>query len=739
MLKRTIQGVFLSSLALFSVAALAQPRSALKLNGPAEAMGDGVTPIQVQVDLGTGGSGELDALRVDVSAGRFASKKELSTGLVELTVVPPRVVEEVVLTIAIHSLHGSHGKAQIRLLPAIAPATVRVSNGPLDLQVPSRLILGHDQQGTVSFRSSSLSPVTLYASAGTISSPTLVAGSRYTAVYSPPAEKLPRVVLVVAATEDGSIVDFAPIQLYGRPLVATTSEPHVTVLTRVAGEVYGPFQADRRGHVELRVLAPPGVSVAQTVAQDALHNERAVTLKLGVSPVHEAFAICPAASEALFFFAVDAEGSPRKSLTIRVDSTLGRLSSPQLTDGGYYSSPLTLPPDVTLGQSARLTAQIEGEPDSRVACDLAVAGEAPVRLQLSVAPDIWVVDSERSPRVHVQAIYEGKRTPRAVTLLGSTDVGELTPFEPHAIESSTATWILPANLGGRRQAKLQVQTAGPRPVKSELVIQLQPGVPASAKITAQPGHLKSDGRSEAQLVVEVRDAHGNPVDVAPEVVASRGTVSRFTAVSSGVFAATYRAPQSSSLAHDDVRIRVGNTNTVASVQVDLTPTSDRWRLWGTLGYSTNFAKVHGPTATAGGGVRLPVLRERVIVGADVGYYGRQTSELDATREEVVSIKTTVVPVTARAIYELRLSDFSPYLGVGGGIGMVRLDISSPSTGNFTQWKGRPLLSGLVGTLWRLGPGSALVEVMYRAVSVNELAVSGNVAGLATTAGYLYEF
>ena len=738
MLNRTIQGVLLTNAAIYSTVAFAQS-PALKVYGPAEAIGDGVTPIRVQVDLGTGGSAELDGLKVDTSAGRIASKKELSTGSVELTVVPPRVVEEVVLTVAIHSLRGQQGKAQVRLLPAIAPATVRISNGPLDLQVPSRLILGYDQQGIVSFRSTSAIPVTLYASAGTISSPKAEAGNKYSAVYRPPAEKLPRVVLVVAASEDGSIVDFAPIQLYGRPLVATTSEPHVTVLTRVAGEVYGPFQADWRGRVELRVLAPPGISVAQTVAQDALHNERAVTLNLGVSAVHETFAICPAASEALFLFAVDAEGSARKSLKIQVDSTLGKLSPPQFTDGGYYSSPLALPPDATLGQPTRFTAQIEGEPDSRVSCDMAVAGEVPVRLKLSVAPDTWVVDSDRPLRVHVHAIYEGKRTPRAVTLQGSADVGELSPLEPQSVESSTATWSFPANLAGRRQAKLQVQSGGPRPVKSELTIQLRPGPPAAAKITAQPGHLKSDGRSEAQLVVEVSDAHGNPVDLAPEVVESKGTVSRFTAVSSGVFAATYRAPQSSSLDHDNVSIRVAKTQMVKSVLIGLTPAADRWRLWSTLGYSTNFAKIHGPTATAGGGVRLPILRERVIVGADVGYYGRQSSELDAKGEEVVSVKTTVVPVMARATYELRLSNFSPYLGVGGGFGMVRLDISSPSSGNFTYWKGRPALSGMAGTLWRLGPGSALVEVMYRAISVNEFAVSGNAGGLATTAGYLYEF
>jgi opacity protein-like surface antigen len=270
-------------------------------------------------------------------------------------------------------------------------------------------------------------------------------------------------------------------------------------------------------------------------------------------------------------------------------------------------------------------------------------------------------------------------------------------------------------------------------------MQVRPGPPVAAKVTALPGRIKSDGRSELQLLVEVRDAHGNPVDVAPEAVDSRGTISRFTAVSIGTYTATYRAPRSSSLARDDVRIRVGNTGTVASVHIDLTPVSDRWRLWGAFGYSSNLAKVRGPLTAAGGGVRLPIFRDSVTVGADVGYSASQTSELDASGAEAVSIKTTVIPAIARVAYELRLSSFSPYLGVGGGLGMVHLDISSPSSGHFAHWKGRPAFIGMVGSLLRFGPGSVLAEVSYRAIAVSEPTVSGNVGGLSVTAGYLYEF
>jgi hypothetical protein len=736
-LKRTIECLLLAPLVLFASVVFAQS-SGLRISAPSEAKGDGVTPIHVQVDLGSTRPGEAEGLQVEVSAGRIVSKKETTPGSVQVALVPPRVAEAAVLSVAFQ-IRGQHAKSQVRLLPTIARSETRASNGPLDLQAPERMILGYDHEATVTFSASAGPAVSLYASAGTISTPKRDQNNRLKAIYTPPAEKLPRVVLIVAAAADGSMVDYVPIRLYGYPLISTLSEPHATVLTRVAGEIYGPFQADRRGRVELRVLVPPGVTEAQTVAQDALHNERTVTLKLGISSVHEAFALCPAASETLFYFAVDAGGLPRKELSIQADSTLGKLSPLQFVQGRYYMSPLTLPPEATLGQPVRLTAQIEHEQDSKVVCDTTVAGEAPARLQLSVAPDTWVVGSGQPARVDIQAFFKGKRTPRAVTMLGSTDFGELSAIESQGAEHSTATWTFPANLAGRREAKLQVKTVGPRPASAELVVQLRPGPPVLVRSAAQPGNLKSDGHSTANLVVEVRDANGNPVDAVPEVMHAKGTVSRFTKASTGVYSATYRAPRASTLDHDDVSVRIGSSSVISSVRIELTPNSEHVRLWGTIGYGTNFAKVRGLAAAAGGSIRLPIFRERLNLGADVGYLASDVSELDAAGQEVVSIKTTVVPLTARATYEIRLSDFGPYLGVAAGVAMVRSELASPSSGRFTQWNKRPAFAGMLGTSWRWGPGSLLAEVAYRFISLNEPNIAGNVGGFSIMAGYAYDF
>jgi hypothetical protein len=216
-------------------------------------------------------------------------------------------------------------------------------------------------------------------------------------------------------------------------------------------------------------------------------------------------------------------------------------------------------------------------------------------------------------------------------------------------------------------------------------------------------------------------------------------VSEFTAKEPGVFTATYQAPQSATQGHDDIVVRVGASPAVAKLRIELEPTSNRFRFWGALGYSTNFAMIQAPIAAIGGGLRLPLLRDGLVVGMDVAYSASHSTTLDATARETVALDTTLVPISARAIYELKWRRVRPYIGVGAGVGVLRLSISSPSSGKAGQWKAYPIIGGMVGALVRLGPGSVLVEAAYRHLRLSEPNATGNVGGLSGMAGYLYEF
>ncbi|MBN1605016.1 MAG: hypothetical protein JW940_00200 [Polyangiaceae bacterium] len=743
MTRRTPRAAFVGFLALLCAEVSAAPASGIAIVGPAEVVGDGATHVRFRIQSGRGKPTDVLGVRVTITAGRIESTKGVEPGLLEVELVPPRVIEASEFVLEARSQAGRKERKRVRLLPVVPKSGVRASGGPLDLRVPEHMVLGVDRQATVSFRAGSVSTVSLYASIGALSAPRASEHGRTTAVFRPPDGSFPRVAVIVAASDDGSIVDWGLIRLYGRPIVATTSEPQARVRVRVAGEEYGPVQSDARGRAELRVLAPPGVREAHAVARDELGNERTITLDLGVPAAHTTFAICPSHSEGLFVFAVDAAGDPRSDLRITPRSSIGVLSQPKRAARGYYWSTLSLPSSALLGQPIHLEAKVEGGQGPSAACDTVVAGEAPNSLKLHVVPNRWIAGSNQPLEVRASVGYAGARKPRQVPLLATADSGKISPFVATSAGLARATWRLPARLGGRARARLSVQTAGLSPARDTLVIALVPGPPSIVTLVPERQRLPADGVSETVLTATVRDAYGNPVNTRPVVDRALGDVSPWERRAPGVFRATYTAPLSAIASQDRVRVRAGTGPAEAEAEATLTlglvPVSDRYRLFGSAGVSTNFAKVSGLLGTVGAGGRLPWLRERVVVAIESGYFHGKSQGPDVANAEQVSVETTWVPVGARAQVELARRAFVPYLGAGVGLGVVRVDVSSASAGASGRWSTHPTAVGFGGVLVPTGPGSTFIEAGYRTLYLEEPSATGNVGGLCGTAGFAYGF
>lgn len=740
---RAVRGVSALMLVLLPCLGQAQTptRATMTIDSPAEALGDGKTTILVPIRLPAAADAEeLEGISVDVNAGRVASKRvRLDAASLEVEIVPPRVIEPFGLVVEARSRHGQLAKAVIALSPALPINGVRVSNGPLGLQVPDQLVLGQDPQGTLSLRQSSLSPVIFYASAGTVSRSEKHEDGRLNAIYTPPEDKLPQVVLIVAASEDGALLDWAPIRLVGRPLLKTFSEPRAAILARVGGEDFGPIRSDRRGNVEIRVLAQPGVDAAQAVVRDAAGNERSLRLNLGVPNGTTVFSVCPPASEAFFFFAVDADGKPRPGLEIQATSSLGSLATPRHTEAGYYQAQLSLPGSAKLGEEFVLEGKILDEDDSRSRCATSVVGESPARIQLASASTEWVAGTGRSVRVVAKMAFSGVRKPRVVPLRAVAEFGEISPFVPQTVDTYQAEWRLPAQLMGRQKARLSVTTESAHPVQGELVLLLRPGAPATLKAAFETPSLKADGRSETQLIATVLDANGNPVDAKLEVNEGEGRLTPFATKSTGVYSATYEAPESATRTGDDITIRVASSSVMTGVHVALMPTFHRFRVWGGIGYSSNFGRVSGPMASIGAGLRLPWMGERLSAGLDASFLSSAMTTPDSSGQEEVTLRMTILPLAARVTYEFPFSRFKPYVGAGAGMGAVQVAYSSPSAGEYRHLRMPSLFLGNAGVLVRIGPGLAWFELAYRHMSLNMAEISGNVGGFSATAGYAYEF
>ena len=714
----------------------AQSSASGRLTGPAQVLGDGKTVFHVSVeatvdDLAKG------RVEVRVSAGRVVASRERGPRAIEVDIVPPNVVQDQVMTVELRNVQGHRERVNVRLRPHIPRLGEYRSKGSLSLTVPARMVLGYHTEARLSFRSSSSTPVRLYASAGFLSKPTRQSQGRSVTVYTPPETKFPRSVVVVALSDDGTLVDWAPIQLIGMPLVTARSEANAIVGVRVAGVYYGPIRADFRGRIELRVLAPPGIESAQTIARDAVGNENVEVVNLGVPRNRGSLVLCPPASEQLFVFAADEQGQARTGVQMRVDSSLGSLSKP-LQRQGYFVSALSLPATAILGEPVELSVHFEGDQEPASTCLTQVVGEAPVAISVRMDRKVWTPRNAEPVKVRVELRYPGNRTARAVPLVASTDFGSLSELVAEGPDAYEAWWTFPVELASRHQATLKIYSATARPIRAEAVVSLAPGPIASLELSSSLTRLSANGRSRAELVLSAKDAYGNRPATGSLKVKALGSVSEFQPRDDGTLRATYRAPRSNRPGSDLVEVRVAGDALVARREFQLEPVTDTLRLFGHLGYFSNFGRLSGPAATAGAAYHFPASPDGFLVGPEIGFAAADSTMLDSTRSENVDVSVRIIPVAFSLNYELRRSSFSVYGALAPALGFAQLRLRSPSSGDSSTWTTSIGGQASVGGLVPSGPGCLMLVAQYRYLPADALAIRGNMVGLSIGAGYALE-
>lgn len=710
----------------------------LRALAPETAAGDGRTPIPIQVFTPE----FADRLDVRCDSGRVMAVRRLSPGRFDVTVLPPRVAAAARMVVTTRA-GGTRTQIAIDLVPSIGEPGERASGGSLDLRVPRRLVLGHHASGTVDLRPVRGRPVILYASTGTVTALTHGHNGRMQATYRPPEAKYPGVAVIVAATEDGSVVDWAPIELHGRPLVSARSEPNATVSVRVGDEEYGPVTASPAGVAEMRVVTPPGVRVVTALARDAVGNENVAPLVLGVPPFRGTFAVCPPNSERLYYFAVDARGQPREGLALQTEATLGTLASPEQVRPGYYVASLAVPPSAARGQPLTLGATIRGEADSRSTCDTTVPGEAPISLSVELGQVSYRSGSGMPVRILARLKYAGEREPRRVPVELSADLGEVSDPRERSLTTLDATWRPADFFGGREVAVLTARTLGARPVHAQAILRLETGAVSQIEVLAEPARLPADGRSVATITARPRDRAGNLVPGASLVAQARGRVKGFQSRARGTYTAGYvsrRLTSSGANVEEPVVVRDRDGSAFGTVSIELVPTGEHFVVAVRAGYLNNLGQLSAPLAEVDAGVRGLVLSPQLVLGLSSGYYGASDSSRDRSRREEVTWRAQVVPLRARITYEFPTSSgILPVVGATGGVAFAQTRTSAPSAGRALDHPVVPVVGLLAGAGLLLGPGAVLLEGAYGYAPLRSEVLRGNLAGLSLSGGYGYSF
>ncbi len=721
---------------LLGGAAGAQETQGLRLEGPTRVPGDGATTFEVTVRNAPGGSAVANA-DVTLNSGRLVARRELDEGATVLELMPPRVIELSEMTVSVRIPGLGQTEHRVELSPAFGASGRFVSKGRLGLDVPQRMILGVDQEAEIRFRASPPGGVELHVSQGTVSAPTAGSGSVMVAKYRPPDTKFPTLAIVAALSEDGAILDWAPIRLYGQPAIATRSEENAAVTVKIEGESFGPIRADRSGRATLRVLVPPGVGQARVLARDALGNERTVPLALETPTSWPLYALCPAESERVHVFALDGAGRPRSGVKLVITPSLGELSAPRRLEG-YSMFDLSLPPSAQMGAPLVFLAEIAGEPTSQARCESSVVGEAPVRMSLTAVPASWNPALGDTVTVRAEFEFAGYRTPRVVPILPKADFGEVVSVRTPSPQIYELTWRLPPRLGHRDQANISVSTDTGRPVSASLTLPLAPAPPDRIELRLGAGRLVANGIADTSVEVRVLDRFGNLHPDAPLVVSATGSVSRLRQEPDGTLVGTYRAPRSLRLTSDRVEVRLRNSPLVARATMVLEPIQGGVRLLGRLGHTIPLGKLSGPMGSVGATYRLPVLDGGLSVTSPVGLSVATDTRRDAMNVEDVELQSWLVSIGAGLRYDLHVGPLGPYIEAGPRLGVTRLSIGSESTGEYDGWTTAVGAWVAFGVLIPLGPGAVTLDSEYSYLPVDWNGVTGNVGGLFVGGGYSVE-
>lgn len=605
----------------------------------------------------------------------------------------------------------------------------------LQMQAPDSMLLGRDTSASITMRSIPKA-LRLYASVGTLTVPTEVEG-RLTATYTPPSTRFPQVAIIVAATDDLSVVDFVTIPLLGQPTIRVASEPRAVVHVGVDGKKFGPLKLNRRGKGTIQLIVPPGVATATIHSADHLGNEKTEPHSLGVPAFQQLLSLCPQGSEELVVVAIDQRGRAKTNASLTLSADIGSLAKPSMRAPGIYVSRFQVSDALSsLGGATLKVNMPDAGSASQTSCNAQVPREPPSGLSISTDRQDFVAGSGATIGVLVKLSYPEKRLPRLVIPTVSVDVGSVSAPEPVNQDSYRIVWTLPDSFDGMPKATIEVGVIGDL-LTDQAQVRLVGGKLANISLKASKAQLIANRAETTRVSIHSFDSFGNPVaSENVRVSAKAGTLGDIVTTASGS-EIHYRAPLRHAASRDTISAR-SSSGVHAFTTVLLAPAPRRILATMRVGYATNLGTVSTLALAADAAYRVFLGRQQLALGIESGYFSSSESRPRSDEMEDVAMRLSVVPVMARAVYEVRGLPIDVYAGGGAGILFASATIESPRAGTRVEASSNLGVSGLIGARKRLGRGLLILEAAYWHSKLNEAGLTGNIGGLRLTGGYGFD-
>jgi hypothetical protein len=628
------------------------------------------------------------------------------------------------------------------LAAALAPAVTAAASLSVE---GGTIVLGRSAAVPVLFRideppGSEILPLRLSVNVGRFSEPARLGPGRYRATYTPPTTQFPQVALVAVWRETGADarIDFLRMPLFGRTRIEVTAEAGAEVRARVGLDTFGPAVADRRGHAEIPIHVEPGVHECAVVVREGSAKEATHRVKVEVPPYNRLTAalvphavVADGRSTVRVDVLYDMGGAHPAPERIRVRPSLGKVTF-ERGAGGLYTYRYVPPPE-TPATNVTFEVSVEDDP----------AAHATATLALGLPPPARVVVSGPARRLRAGS---GAREPVSVLVLDAAGMGlpglEVTataagkPLAPAGYRgggqyefTAAAPEVFPP--GGRLPVRARASGGG-KTVDGSVELPVDaPPIPSTAIARIEPSIVPADGRTEARIVVEVRDAAGLPLDDAQlQSFASHGTLGAARGRGSGAYELAYVPPAELPQGGAELWIVDASRTFERRFPIPLRPPTHRLSLGIGGGYTRAPGDASGPRIV--GAAWAPVAGPfGVGLSATYGTAAKTVHAVDGA----LSTRTTAtfVPLALALGVDVH-SGRRVTVTVGGGAALAWAEFTSSISREIARAFGAGWL-GFGDLRLRVGPGQAVLGLSYGSARVSTARYQIDPLGLSATLTY----
>ena len=632
-------------------------------------------------------------------------------------------------------------------LLVFASSAALAADASLQLE-KSPIVLGQTESVAVTITilepaGEALRPLRLAVNVGSFSPVQRTAQGKYRAVYTPPSTRFPQVALVAVWRESGADapIEFLRIPLHGSTKLPVGAKKRSKVTVIVGEESFGPVLVDD-GSIEVPITVPPGVLEAELRVREP--NGNALNKKLPIDvPAYNRItaALVPHAVVAdgkaqarLDIFYDKAEAGMKES-RLKVTASLGTVTFDHAAAGRFVY--WYRPPPGASASAVEFGVTVDGDPRAKATARLMLGLTAAARVVLRPPAHQMKADGTSKEAVEVVVLdNEGLGLPDQQIELTANGVS-LKGLSYQGNGVYRTDFLAPASFpaGGLVQFVASAPTADGTPLQGVAnYLMLSTGLPRQATWRLSPAPIPADGRSGAELHLDVRDEAGLPLPGAKLVaVASHGTLGPLMEEGEGRYRFAYTPPQS--IPDGEALIRVVDSTGQFEQKIEVPMREDvrRFLIGVRGGYVHSLGDLVGPRG--GMDLSVPVRAGGALlwfsVVAQVG--GASQTVTDSTGAITTRSELLFLPFSARLAVELFATRrLALQLGAGGGGTYARY--STSLTGEQSSAWG-PNALGFVGLTLAVGPGHFFVEAGYTWSPVSGPGFRVETGGVGGAAGY----